>query len=44
MEQFFTEVKQFFRNDKPPPIVLRSAEGVHEEQLAIYQMRAQYES
>ena len=44
LETFLIKVKQVFKNDKAPPIVLRSDEGLQEEQHAIYQMRANHEN
>ena len=44
LESFLFKVKQVFKDDKAPPIVLRSNEGFQEEQLAIYQMRANHEN
>ena len=43
LEDFLAGVKQRFRGEKAPPVVLRSAEGYHEEQVAIYQARKKFE-
>lgn len=40
IEKFLFKVKHETRGDKAPPIVIRSEEGIHEEQLAIYKDRA----
>ena len=45
LENFLFKVKTETdaRNNKAPPVVLRSLEGFHEEQYAIYQQRSKYE-
>ena len=45
LENFLFKVKQETdaRSNKAPPIVLRSLEGFHEEQYAIYKQRSKYE-
>ena len=43
-DKFLGKVKAVFKDGKPPPIVLRSQDGLQEEQRAIYQMRAQHEN
>ena len=43
MDNFLSKVKEVVQKGNAPPILLRSAEGLHEEQLAIYQMRTAFE-
>jgi len=43
LENFLFKVKQVSRGDKAPPIVLRSEEGIQEEQHAIYTNRMLHE-